>query len=77
MKKDHRGIKLASKPSGDGCVECLASPSQELKASIQNCRASETNHPATIATVIQPENDSPDSWTMVSPLIGTCPQSLG
>src|SRR5271170_582062 len=26
MKKDRRGINLASKPSGDGCVECLASP---------------------------------------------------
>src|SRR5258708_35842951 len=26
MKKNRRGIKLASKPSGDGCVECLASP---------------------------------------------------
>src|SRR5271155_2203921 len=26
MKRDHRGINLASKPSGDGCVECLASP---------------------------------------------------
>jgi hypothetical protein len=25
MKKDQRGIDLASKPSGDGCVECLAS----------------------------------------------------
>ena len=27
MKKDRRGIDPASKPSGDGCVECLASPS--------------------------------------------------
>ena len=26
MKKDHRGVNLVSKPSGDGCVECLASP---------------------------------------------------
>jgi len=26
MKKDQRGFNLASKPSGDGCVECLASP---------------------------------------------------
>jgi hypothetical protein len=26
MKKDHRGFNLASKPSGNGCVECLASP---------------------------------------------------
>ncbi len=26
MKKGPRGINLASKPSGDGCVECLASP---------------------------------------------------
>ena len=26
MKKDLRGINPASKPSGDGCVECLASP---------------------------------------------------
>ena len=26
MKKDKRGIDPASKPSGDGCVECLASP---------------------------------------------------
>jgi hypothetical protein len=26
MKKNHRGINPASKPSGDGCVECLASP---------------------------------------------------
>src|ERR1700733_327664 len=26
MKKDQRGINPASKPSGDGCVECLASP---------------------------------------------------
>jgi len=26
MKKDRRGINAASKPSGDGCVECLASP---------------------------------------------------
>jgi hypothetical protein len=26
MKKDRRGFNLASKPSGDGCVECLASP---------------------------------------------------
>jgi hypothetical protein len=25
MKKDHRGINLASKPSGDECVECLQS----------------------------------------------------
>ncbi len=25
MKKDHRGFNPASKPSGDGCVECLAS----------------------------------------------------
>ena len=25
MKKGHRGINPASKPSGDGCVECLAS----------------------------------------------------
>ena len=25
MKKDRRGINPASKPSGDGCVECLAS----------------------------------------------------
>jgi hypothetical protein len=27
MKKDQPGIDLASKPSGDGCAECLASPS--------------------------------------------------
>ncbi len=26
MKKDRRGINSASKPSGSGCVECLASP---------------------------------------------------
>ena len=26
MKKAHRGINLASKPRGDGCMECLASP---------------------------------------------------
>jgi len=26
MKKAARGINPASKPSGDGCVECLASP---------------------------------------------------
>jgi hypothetical protein len=26
MKKDRRGFNIASKPSGDGCVECLASP---------------------------------------------------
>jgi hypothetical protein len=26
MKKDRHGINPASKPSGDGCVECLASP---------------------------------------------------
>jgi hypothetical protein len=26
MKKGLRGINPASKPSGDGCVECLASP---------------------------------------------------
>src|SRR5580692_10746388 len=26
MKKEQRGINLDSKPSGDGCVECLASP---------------------------------------------------
>ncbi len=26
MKKDRRGINPASKPSGDGCIECLASP---------------------------------------------------
>jgi hypothetical protein len=26
MKKDHRGLNPASKPSGDGCAECLASP---------------------------------------------------
>src|SRR5271154_1332471 len=26
MKKDRRGLNLASKPSGIGCVECLASP---------------------------------------------------
>ena len=26
MKKDRRGINPASKPSGDGCVECSASP---------------------------------------------------
>ena len=26
MKKTRRGFNLASKPSGDGCVECLASP---------------------------------------------------
>jgi hypothetical protein len=26
MKKDHHGFNLASKPSGDGCLECLASP---------------------------------------------------
>ena len=26
MKVDQRGINPASKPSGDGCVECLASP---------------------------------------------------
>ena len=26
MKKGSRGINPASKPSGDGCVECLASP---------------------------------------------------
>ena len=25
MKNDHRGFNPASKPSGDGCVECLAS----------------------------------------------------
>jgi hypothetical protein len=25
-KKAHRGFTLTSKPSGDGCVECLASP---------------------------------------------------
>ena len=24
MKKEHPGINTASKPSGDGCVECLA-----------------------------------------------------
>ena len=24
MKRDQRGINTASKPSGDGCVECLA-----------------------------------------------------
>jgi hypothetical protein len=26
MKRDRRGFNLASKPSGLGCVECLASP---------------------------------------------------
>ena len=26
MRKEERGIDRASKPSGDGCVECLASP---------------------------------------------------
>jgi len=26
VKKVRRGIKLTSKPSGNGCVECLASP---------------------------------------------------
>ena len=26
MKKERRGIDPASKPSGNGCVECLASP---------------------------------------------------
>src|SRR5471030_343658 len=26
MKKDQRGINAASKPSGNGCMECLASP---------------------------------------------------
>jgi len=26
MKKHQRGFNLASRPSGDGCVECLASP---------------------------------------------------
>ena len=26
MKQSRRGINFASKPSGDGCVECLASP---------------------------------------------------
>jgi hypothetical protein len=26
MKSERRGINLAAKPSGDGCVECLASP---------------------------------------------------
>jgi len=26
MKKDRRGINTASRPSGSGCVECLASP---------------------------------------------------
>jgi len=26
MKKDRRRLNPASKPSGDGCVECLASP---------------------------------------------------
>jgi hypothetical protein len=26
MKKDKRGINIAFKPTGDGCVECLASP---------------------------------------------------
>jgi len=26
MKKNHRGLNPASKPSGYGCVECLASP---------------------------------------------------
>jgi hypothetical protein len=26
MKKDHRGVNPASKPSGNGCMECLASP---------------------------------------------------
>src|SRR5438128_12299208 len=26
MKKDRRGINTASKPSGSGCAECLASP---------------------------------------------------
>jgi hypothetical protein len=26
MKKDRPGINSAAKPSGDGCVECLASP---------------------------------------------------
>jgi hypothetical protein len=26
MKRDQRGINLASTPSGNGCVECLASP---------------------------------------------------
>jgi hypothetical protein len=26
MKKDKRGINIASKRTGDGCVECLASP---------------------------------------------------
>ena len=26
MKKHLRGVNPASKPSGDGCVECLASP---------------------------------------------------
>jgi hypothetical protein len=26
MKKDKRGINIASKPTGDKCVECMASP---------------------------------------------------
>ena len=26
MKRDQRGINAASKPSGNGCMECLASP---------------------------------------------------
>jgi hypothetical protein len=37
MKKDQRGINPASKPSGDGCVECLASPKRLVVSSPSVC----------------------------------------
>ncbi len=37
MKKDHRGINPASKPSGDGCVECLASTERLVVSSPPMC----------------------------------------
>ena len=36
MKKAHRGINPASKPSGDGCVECLAT-SKEWWFHLRRC----------------------------------------
>ena len=41
MKKGLRGINPASKPSGDGCVECLASPKGWW---FHLCRCAECGH---------------------------------
>ena len=55
MKKGLRGINPASKPSGDGCVECLASPKGWCFISV-GVRSVGTSDAVTVLRVSMPQS---------------------